>query len=101
MGFVEPSAFPGVTRDLAPRIAADTPYQAVRQAALDAAPATLEGMALTDVYSGPNLPAGTRSLTLSFTFRALDRTLTDDEVEAAMAAIRAALERECGATFVA
>ncbi|MCX6358924.1 MAG: phenylalanine--tRNA ligase subunit beta [Armatimonadetes bacterium] len=101
MGFVEPSAFPGVTRDLAPRIASDTPHEAVRQAALDAAPETLEGLALTDVYSGPNLPAGARSLTLSFTFRALDRTLTDDEVETAMAAIRAALERECGATFVA
>lgn len=101
MGFIEPSAFPGVIRDLAPRIAADTPYQAVRQAALEAAPTTLEALALTDVYSGPNLPAGSRSLTLSFTFRAQDRTLTDDEVEAAMAAIRASLERECGATFVA
>jgi phenylalanyl-tRNA synthetase beta chain len=35
-----------------------------------------------DVYQGKGLPEGTKSLAFSLVFRAADRTLTDDKVNA-------------------
>jgi phenylalanyl-tRNA synthetase beta chain len=94
------SRFPGVSRDLAPRVAQDLRYSRV-EAAIRAVPSPiLESFRLTDVFQGAPLPEGVKSLTLTFTFRASDRTLADAEVNDALARIRAALETECGASFV-
>jgi phenylalanyl-tRNA synthetase beta chain len=38
---------------------------------------------LFDVYTGPQIGAGNKSLTLALRFRAADRTLTEDEASAA------------------
>ncbi|HLJ53986.1 MAG TPA: phenylalanine--tRNA ligase subunit beta [Chthonomonadaceae bacterium] len=93
------SRYPAVVRDLAPRVSAGLPYAAVEQAARAAAPEFLESLRLTDVFEGAPLPPDTKSLTLSFTFRAADRTLGEAEVAAAMDGLRAALAEGCGATF--
>ncbi|MCL6548618.1 MAG: phenylalanine--tRNA ligase subunit beta, partial [Alicyclobacillus sp.] len=50
-----------------------------------------------DVYSGPGIPAGHRSVAISFVYRAPDRTLTDEEVAAAEQAVVARWENEFGA----
>lgn len=92
---------PSVLRDLAPRVAFDLPYAQVREAIEAARVPFLEAYALTDVFTGSPLPAEVKALTLSFTFRAPDRTLTDAEVTEALAAIRAQLEARCAAQFVA
>ena len=42
----------------------------------------LEIVGVFDVYQGKGLPEGTKSLASSLVFRAADRTLTDDEVNA-------------------
>lgn len=97
--YVPLSPFPAVVRDLAPRIAADIPYRQVEQAIEAASVGLVERCALIDVFSGPPLPEGIKSLTLSFTFRAPNRTLTDAEVNDSLARLRASLERACGATF--
>ena len=52
---------------------------------------------LFDVFEGPSLPEGTRSLAFSVDFRAADRTLTDEEAESAVAAIVERLSRDFGA----
>ena len=99
--FVPLSAYPAITRDLAPRVQAETTYAQV-QAAVDAVDVPhIERMGLTDVFTGPPLPEGMKSLTLSFTFRSPERTLTDEEINAALSRIRSSLESRCGATFVA
>ena len=47
-----------------------------------------------DVYTGPQIGEGRKSLTLALRFRAADRTLTEDEASAARdAAVAAAAER--------
>jgi phenylalanyl-tRNA synthetase beta chain len=51
----------------------------------------LEDVRLFDVYEGAPVPAGQRSLAYALTFRAPDRTLAAEEVEAQMTAIRDAL----------
>ena len=48
----------------------------------------LEGVTVFDVYQGKGLPEGTKSLAFSLVFRAPDRTLTDDEVNAVFTKIQ-------------
>lgn len=96
------SRFPAVTRDLAPRISELISYSEVEES-VEAAEIgdILEEMRLTDVYRGDPLPDGVKSLTLSFTFRSVDKTLTEMEINSSMEAIRMELEIGCGATFAA
>ncbi|MDD3253954.1 MAG: phenylalanine--tRNA ligase subunit beta [Lachnospiraceae bacterium] len=52
----------------------------------------LEGYSLFDIYEGAQILAGHKSVAYSITFRAKDRTLTDDEVNASMKKILNGLE---------
>ena len=58
--------------------------------------ALLEELGPFDLYEGEGLAEGVRSLAWRFRFRALDRTLTDDEVERALRAILDRLGEELG-----
>jgi phenylalanyl-tRNA synthetase beta chain len=89
--------FPPVTRDLAPVLDKTVLYAGVEAVAARAAGPLLESLRLTDVYEGANLGQGKRALTLRFTFRSPQRTLTDAEVEAALTQVRSALTEELGA----
>jgi phenylalanyl-tRNA synthetase beta chain len=54
----------------------------------------LESIWLFDVYTGPQIGAGKKSLAYALRFRASDKTLTDAETAAARdAAVAAAVER--------
>ena len=59
----------------------------------------LESVRLFDVYEGPQVPEGKKSLAFALRFRAPDRTLSADETAAARGAAIAAAERACGATL--
>ncbi len=80
--------FPTALRDLALVVDAGTPADEVRkQLAKVARAATgnafaLENVQIFDVYQGKGLPEGKKSLAFSLVFRAADRTLKDDEVNA-------------------
>jgi len=91
------SRFPPVRRDLAFVVGAGTPAAAVRAALEDAGGDLVGSVVLFDVFEGSPLPEGSRSLAFSIDFRAQDRTLTDEEAEAAVAAIVERLSREFGA----
>ena len=54
-------------------------------------------MILFDVFEGPPVPPDKKSVAFSVDFRALDRTLSDDEVNAAVARIVAFLAARYGA----
>ena len=45
--------------------------------------ALLRDVRLFDLYRGPSIPAGTKSLAFALTYQADDRTLTDKEVDKA------------------
>jgi phenylalanyl-tRNA synthetase beta chain len=88
------SPFPAVFQDLSLVVADDVAAQAVIDAVRDGAGELLEDVALFDVYTGPQIGEGRKSLTLALRFRAPDRTLTEDEASAARdAAVAAAAER--------
>jgi phenylalanyl-tRNA synthetase beta chain len=50
---------------------------------------SVEDVAVFDVYEGAGLPPGKKSLAFSLVFRSMSRTLTDDEVNGALARIQA------------
>ncbi len=88
------SPFPAVFQDLSLVVADDVGAQAVIDAVRDGAGELLEDVALFDVYTGPQIGEGRKSLTLALRFRAPDRTLTEDEASAARdAAVAAAADR--------
>jgi phenylalanyl-tRNA synthetase beta chain len=82
------SLFPAALRDLALVVDAETPAAEVEQrlaaiARSAAAPAVgVDQVALFDLYQGTGFPAGKKGLAFSLVFRASDRTLTDQEVNA-------------------
>lgn len=88
------SPFPAVFQDLSVVVDADVPASAVVDAVRDGAGDLLEDIVLFDVYTGPQIGEGRKSLTLALRFRAADRTLTEDEASAARdAALAVAAER--------
>jgi len=95
---VEPlPRFPSVVRDVALLVADTLSAATVRDTMRAAAPPTLVGVREFDRYQGQGTPPGTVSVALRFTFRAADRTLTDDEVAAALQRMIAAATVTLGA----
>jgi phenylalanyl-tRNA synthetase beta chain len=77
------SPFPAVFQDVSLIVAEDTAAQSVIDAVREGAGELLEDVRLFDVYTGPQVGEGRKSLALALRFRAADRTLTEDEASAA------------------
>ncbi|MCF8611122.1 phenylalanine--tRNA ligase subunit beta [Gordonia sp. HY285] len=88
------SPFPAVLQDVNVVVAADVPAQQVQDALRDGAGELLESISLFDVFTGEQVGEGNKSLTFALTFRADDRTLTEDDASAAKLA---AVERAAAA----
>jgi phenylalanyl-tRNA synthetase beta chain len=89
--------FPSVTRDISVLIDDTLAAADVRETIRQAAPATLVRIAEFDRYQGKGIPDLKVSLSLRLTFRSAERTLTDDEVQAAMEHVMSALKTRHGA----
>jgi len=83
---------PSMTRDISVLVAETLAAGTVRQTVQESAPDTLVRVSEFDRYQGKGIPEGQVSLSLRLTFRAPDRTLTDDEVQKAMDDVLAALK---------
>ncbi len=81
------SRFPASSIDLAFVVSDAVPAASIRTTLAGAGGDLLEQVALFDVFRSEALGAGQVSLAFALRFRALDRTLTDDEV--------GALRRQC------
>jgi phenylalanyl-tRNA synthetase beta chain len=87
------SPFPAVFQDVSLVVDGDVVSQALIDAIRQGAGDLLEDVSLFDVYTGPQIGHGRKSLTLALRFRAPDRTLTEDEASAARdAAVKRAAE---------
>jgi phenylalanyl-tRNA synthetase beta chain len=86
--------FPSIVRDVSILVDEALPAAAVRGTIRSSAPQTLHSIVEFDRYQGKGIPEGRVSLSLRLTFRSPDRTLTDDEVDAALTAIVETLQRE-------
>lgn len=88
------SPYPAVFQDVSLIVSDEVSAAAVVDVVRDGAGELLEDVRLFDVYSGPQIGEGRKSLTLALRFRASDRTLTEDEASSARdAAVALAAER--------
>jgi phenylalanyl-tRNA synthetase beta chain len=79
--------FPAVVRDLSLEVARDLPWGELSEAAVGAAGRTLEAVHYLDTFQGGNLPEDQQSVHFSMVFRHPERTLTGEEVEAAVRSV--------------
>ena len=96
-GYKPFSLQPAALRDLALVVPSATPASEVQKAVAKHARTAagnafaLESVEVFDVYTGKGVPDEHKSLAYALTFRAADRTLTDDEVNVAFTKIQADL----------
>jgi phenylalanyl-tRNA synthetase beta chain len=89
--------FPAVARDLSLVVPQSLPWAELAAAARAAAGPTLEALTYLDTFRGGNIPEGRHSLHFGLRFRHPERTLTGEEVDAAVNAVIDA----CAARFEA
>jgi len=89
--------YPAVERDIALIVNADVTSGSLLECIRENAGEFFEDASLFDVYTGEKLGEGKKSLAYNIVFRAKDRTLMDEEVNAARDAIVDAVGREYGA----
>lgn len=92
-------AFPDVERDLAIDVAEKIEIAQVAEVMITSNQALLESVTWFETYRGQGLDEGQKSLAFHLKFRAVDRTLASEEVDAVMKGIREQLTKEVGATF--
>jgi len=73
--------FPGIIRDLSVIAPQSIPHKKISTALQDLRTRNLKEIRLIDLYAGPPIDPGHKSLTYSLLYRAQDRTLTDEEIE--------------------
>ena len=76
--------FPASTRDLAFVCPKSIPVLRLERLIAAAAGSILEKIALFDVYEGSQIPEGMKSVAFNLTLRSAERTLTDEEADAAV-----------------
>lgn len=94
-GYVPISRFPSVEQDVALVVDVTLPAGLLREA-IEATP-LVERAAVFDAYTGEGVPAGKKSVAFSVTYRAPDRTLSDEDVARTQRRMVERLAREFGA----
>lgn len=79
--------FPAVTRDIAMLVKDEVLVKQIENIIKQRSGRILEDVRLFDVYKGKQVAEGMKSVAYSITFRAEDRTLTDEEVNKTMSKI--------------
>lgn len=91
--------FPAMTRDIAVVCSRGVTVAALADAMYKAGGEYLESCKPFDVYTGPGIPEGKRSVAFSLTMRAKDQTLTDEHADEIMKSILSNLEKVHGAVI--
>jgi phenylalanyl-tRNA synthetase beta chain len=96
---LERSDFMAVERDLAFVVDESVRAGDIVKAALSAERALVSDIGVFDVFHGKGLPEGAKSVAISVTLQPREHTLTDAEIDAAMAKIVAEVSKKTGATL--
>ena len=82
--YKEVSKYPSVERDIALVIPAATPYAAIEQSIEAVKLKALQQSSVFDIFESEKLGAQKKSVAINFVFNAVDKTLTDMEIDAMM-----------------
>jgi phenylalanyl-tRNA synthetase beta chain len=91
--------YPPVRQDIAVIVGAEVPAGDVLAHIRDSGGDLLASCEVFDVYEGPQVGEGRKSLAVHLVFQTPERTLTDDDADAAREQIVAALAERFGATL--
>jgi len=97
--FNPPSKYPPVVRDMALVVEAGVPAQALMDAMEAEKPAIVTSIRPFDLYQGPGVPPGRKSLAFRVVMQDTERTLTDAEADAARDALVSLLARKFSASL--
>ena len=89
--------YPATSRDIAMLVKADVLVGEIEKAISQRGGKLLESCNLFDVYQGKQIEEGYKSVAYKLTFRAEDRTLTDEDIQKVMKKILNGLEMNVGA----
>ncbi len=93
------SAFPAVTADLSFGQPRDLLWERIEECARGLALRDLESLRCVDRYAGPGVSAGRVKTTIRLTFRAMDRTLSQEEVNREVDRLAGVLGERLGVTL--
>jgi phenylalanyl-tRNA synthetase beta chain len=93
------SRFPAVRRDLAVVVGEEVSSAELLEAAREAAGSLLQEARIFDIYRGPGIDSGRKSVALSLILQDSSRTLTDEDADGAMQRVADRLARGLGATI--
>ena len=91
------SKFPGIRRDIAVVVKDAVTSDELVRAVASASPRLIRSVRIFDVYKGPGIEAGLKSVAIGLILQETSRTLTDDDADAAQAAAVQKLQQEFAA----
>lgn len=97
--FKEIPKFPEVSRDFALLVKNNVTFEQVAQTAKNAEKKYLKEVGLFDVYTGKNLPEGTKSYGVNFVLQDQNATLEEKQIDKIMHKLQSAFERDLEATL--
>jgi len=89
--------FPAVTRDISMLVKESVTVKEIENIIREKGGKLIENIQLFDVYKGKQIQENYKSVAYNISFRAADRTLTDDEIASPMKKILSGLEEKLGA----
>jgi phenylalanyl-tRNA synthetase beta chain len=95
----EVSRFPAIRRDIAVIVREDVAAKDLVEAVRSASPGVTREVRIFDVYQGPGIEAGLKSVAIGLILQETSRTLTDDDADAAQAAAVKKLHQEFAAVL--
>lgn len=97
--YLEVSRFPHVRRDLAVLVDESVSADQLCEQVKTAASSLLREVVVFDVYRGPGIESGRKSVALGLILQDKERTLTDEDTDRVIASVRKALSQGLGAGF--
>ena len=86
--------FPAIQRDLALVVPEEIPADSIKKRVYELGGDLLKEVEIFDVYQGPSIPAGHKSLALTMRYQSSERTLKDEEVNIFNSNILAGIQQE-------
>jgi phenylalanyl-tRNA synthetase beta chain len=91
------SRYPSIRRDIAIIVSEDIPADGLKKAIFNAAPELIRWVVIFDIYRGPGIEAGLKSVALGLILQETSRTLTDHDADSATQLVVRKLKQEFGA----
>jgi phenylalanyl-tRNA synthetase beta chain len=93
------SKYPSVRRDMAIVVEESVPLAVLQENVTVSASGLLSELRVFDVYRGPSIETGRKSIALGLILQDSSRTLTDDDADAVVTAVAARLRDVLSATI--